>query len=209
MNDMKRNNYETMRDQTRPYFLTFDQEELIRKLDLEHDDEYLYIRFCSRPYRIGRKTGIVEWSEDQFETAVEGDFSESMTIYDILCYCKPDRSLTGEYAPSSSLKGIVYTGMNAGTGMGSNKTAEYFHDNIRQLEQACIALGGTPEGKGDLAYRIPLFDFLPVRFSFWKADEDFPPEIRLLWDTNVLQYMHFETLFYAAGHLLKRLEELI
>ena len=49
--NMKRNNYETMRDQTRPYFLTFDQEELIRKLDLEHDDEYLYIRFCSRPYR--------------------------------------------------------------------------------------------------------------------------------------------------------------
>lgn len=206
---MKKNNYETMRDQTRPYFLTFDQEELIRKLDLKHDEDYLYLRFCSRPYRIGRKTGIVEWSEDGFQRAVEGDFSESMTIYDILCYSKKDRSLSGEYAPSSSLKGIVYTGMNAGTSMGSNETAEYFNAHVDRLEQACIALGGIPEGKGDLAYRIPLFDFLPVRFSFWQADEDFPPEVRLLWDTNVLQYMHFETLFYAAGHLLKRLEELI
>lgn len=206
---MKKNNYETMRDQTRPYFLTFDQEELIRKLDLKHDEDYLYLRFCSRPYRIGRKTGIVEWSEDGFQTTAEGDFSEAMTIYDILCYSKKDRSLSGEYAPSSSLKGIVYTGMNAGTGMGRNETAEYFNTHVDRLEQACIALGGIPEGKGDLAYRIPLFDFLPVRFSFWQADEDFPPEVRLLWDTNVLQYMHFETLFYAAGHLLKRLEELI
>lgn len=206
---MKKNNYETMRNQTRPYFLTFDQEELIRKLDLKHDEDYLYLRFCSRPYRIGRKTGIVEWSEDGFQTAVEGDCSESMTIYDILCYSKKDRSLSGEYAPSSSLKGIVYTGMNAGTSMGRNEIAEYFDTHVDRLEQACIALGGIPEGKGDLAYRIPLFDFLPVRFSFWQADEDFSPEVRLLWDTNVLQYMHFETLFYAAGHLLKRMEELI
>jgi hypothetical protein len=56
-----------------------------------------------------------------------------------------------------------------------------------------------------VAYRIPLFDFLPVRFSFWEADEDFPAEIRVLWDTNVQSFMHFETLFYAAGHLLRRM----
>lgn len=206
---MRRNNYETMRDQMRPYFLSFDQEEMIRKFDLEHDNNYLYIRFCSRTYRIGRRSGIVEWSEDRFRSSSEGDFSECMTIYDILCYSKPDRFLSGEYAPSSSLKGIVYTGMNAGSAMGPNQTAEYFDAHMSQLEQACIALGGIPEGKGDLAYRIPMFDFLPIRFSFWRADEDFPPEVRVLWDTNVLHYMHFETLFYAAGHLLKRMEELI
>lgn len=206
---MKRNNYKTMLEQTRPYFLTFDQSELIRKFDLEHDDDYLYIRFCNRPYRIGRRTGIVEWSEDQFQTFSEGDYNECMTIYDILCYSKPDRCLSGEYAPSSSLKGIVYTGMNAGSDKGIGNTAAYFDAHVLRLEQACIALGGTPEGKGDVAYRIPLFEFLPVRFSFWQADEDFPAEVRVLWDTNVLRYMHFETLFFAAGHLLRRLEALI
>lgn len=206
---MKQNNYKTMCNQARSYFLNFDQDEMIRKFDLEHDDEYLYIRFCGRPYRIGRRTGIAEWSENQFRTFTMGDYNECMTIYDILCYCKPDRSLSGEYAPSSSLKGIVYTGMNAGCSTGSNETALYFDAHVRQLEQACIALGGIPEGKGDLAFRIPMFDFLPVRFSFWRSDEDFLPEVRVLWDTNVLQFMHFETLFYAAGHLLKRMEEQI
>lgn len=206
---MKQNNYETMRDQARSYFLAFDQDEMIRKFDLEHDEEYLYICFCDRPYRIGRRTGIVEWSADRFRTFTVGDYNECMTIYDILCYCKPDRCLSGEYAPSSSLKGIVYTGMNAGCSTGSSETAAFFDAHVSQLEQACIALGGIPEGKGDLAFRIPMFEFLPVRFSFWRADEDFPAEVRLLWDTNVLQYLHFETLFYAAGHLLKRMEELM
>lgn len=202
-----RNNYEQMRNQMRPYFLAFDQEEMIRKFSLEHDQEFLYIRFCGRLYRIGRESGIVEWSENQFETCIEGDFNESMTIYDILCCSKPDCRLSGEYTPSSSLPGLVYTGMRAGSSMGSRKTEEYFDSNVELLRQACVALGGIPEGKGDVAYRIPMFDFLPVQFSFWRSDEDFQAEIRILWDTNVQSFMHFETLFYAAGHLLSRMVE--
>jgi len=204
---MKRNNYEQMRNQSRAYFLNFEQEEMIRKFNLEYDNDYLYIRFCSRPYRIGRKSGIVEWSEDGFITSTEGDFNESMTIYDVLCYSQLDCCLSGEYTASTSLKGIVYTGMNAGSSMGTRDMEEYFNQHIARLEQACVAFGGIPEGKGDLAYRLPLFDFLPIRFSFWQADEDFSAEICVLWDTNVLSFMHFETLFYAAGHLLRRMKE--
>jgi hypothetical protein len=203
------NNYEKSRNLARPWFLTYDQGKIIRKFDLAHDESYLYIRFCGRAYRIGRTTGIVEWSEDGFASCAEGDYNESMTLYDILCYSKEDCCLSGEFAPSSSLPGLAYTGMNAGSSMGLQKTEAFFDAHVELLEQACLALGGIPEGKGDVAYRIPMFDFLPVRFAFWKADEDFTAEIRVLWDTNVLQFMHFETLFFAAGHLLKRLEQWI
>lgn len=196
-----------MRDQMRPRFLTFDQEEMIRKFSLEHDEESLYIRFCGRKYRVGRTTGIVEWSEDGFQTCIEGNFEESMTIYDVLCYSKPDCRLSGEFAPSSSLKGVILTRMSAGE-LSDHRITKHFDANMDLLDQACIALGGVPEGKGDLAYRIPMFDFLPVLFSFWRSDEDFPAEIRLLWDTNIQSFMHFETIWYAAGHLLHRLEEL-
>lgn len=202
----KYNNYEIMRDQMRPYFLTFDQEEMIRKFSLKNNREYLYIYFCGRQYRVGRTTGIVEWSEDGFRTCVLGDFNESMTIYDVLCYSKPDCCLSGEYTPSSSLKGVVLTRMSAGK-LVDHRLTKYFDSNIDRLEQACVALGGIPEGRGDLSYRIPIFDFLPVRFSFWRADEDFPAEVQMLWDKNILSFMHFETIWYAAGHLLSRIEE--
>ena len=204
---MKQDNYETMRDRMRPYFLTFDQQAMIEKFNLRHDAAYLYIRFCGRPYRVSRTTGVVEWSEDGFASCTEGDYSESMTIYDVLCCSRPDCTLSGEYALSSDLPGLVYTGMQAGSSMGSRDTEAYFDANTALLERACVAFGGVPEGKGDLAYRIALFDFLPIRFSFWKADEDFEAQIKILWDTNVQSFMRFETLFFAAGHLLRRMTE--
>ncbi len=206
---MKWNNYETMRDRMRPYFLTFDQQEMIRKFDLKHDEAYLYLRFCGSEYRIHRTSGVVERSEDGFCTCAQGDFNESMSIYDVLCCSKPNCRLSGEYAPSNSLKGIVFTGTQAGSTEGESKIAAFFDAHVDDLERACIAMGGVAEGKGDLSYRLALFDFLPVRLSFWRADEEFPAEVRMLWDTNVLQYMHFETLFYAGGHLLKRLQSMI
>lgn len=203
---MSNNNYEKMRDQMRPCFLTYDQEEMIRKFSLRSDSEYLYLAFCGRQYRVSRNSGIVEWSEDGFQTCTPGDFEESMTIYDVLCYSKPDCCLSGEYAPSSSLKGVVLTRMSAGE-VSDHRITRYFDANVQRLEHACVALGGVPEGTGDVAYRIPVFDFLPVRFSFWRSDEDFPAEVRMLWDTNILSFMHFETIWYAAGHLLRRIEE--
>ena len=203
---MSNNNYEKMRDQMRPCFLAYDQEEMIGKFSLENDLYYLYISFCGRNYRIGRSTGVVEWSADDFQTCMIANYEESMTIYDVLCYSQKDCCLSGEFAPSSSLKGVVLTRMSAG-GVADHRITKYFDANIDLLERACVALGGVPEGKGDLAYRIPIFDFMPVRFSFWRSDEDFPAEVQMLWDTNILSFMHFETIWYVAGHMLRRIEE--
>ena len=87
------------------------------------------------------------------------------------------------------------------------RSAAFLDEHFHGLAAACEALGGVPEGRGDAAYRIPMFPFLPIQFAFWRADEEFPPEIKIFWDTNVLDFLHYETLWFAAGHLLKRLEE--
>lgn len=204
-----RDNYEQMRNQMRTHFLDFDQQEMIRKFRLAHDDGFLYIRFLSRMYRIGRGDGIVEWSDDGFRTCTEGDYSESMTIYDVLCCSEPDCALSGEFAPSRSLKGIVQTLSSAGGGSMFDPSAQAFDRNPEGLARACARIGGIPCGRGDVAFQIPLFDFMPLRFSFWQSDEDFPAEINLLWDTNVLAFMHYETLWFAAGHMMHRLRELM
>ncbi len=210
---MKRDNYEHMKNKMRTHFLDYDQTEMIRRFSLKSDEAFLYIRFLGRDYRISRSTGTVEWSEDSFLTCTEGDYNESMTIYDVLCCSKPDCCLTGIFMPSSSLKGTVYTGLNTGLNTGSGtmflKSAGIFNHHLDALAKACEALGGIPDGRGDVACRIPMFDFLPVQFAFWQEDEDFPPEIRILWDSNVLSFMHYETLWFAAGHMMRRLEELI
>ena len=206
---MKRDNYEHMRDQMRGHFLDYNQEEMIQKFSLKSDESFLYIYFLGKEYRVSRSTGIVEWSDDDFLTCMEGDYNESMTIYDVLCCSKADCCLTGIFMPSSSLKGTVYTRMNAGSGTMFQKSSTIFNQHPDALAKACEALGGIPDGRGDVSYRIPMFDFLPVQFAFWQADEDFPPEMQILWDSNVLSFMHYETLWFAAGHMMRRLEELI
>ena len=61
---------------------------------------------------------------------------------------------------------------------------------------------------GDVSYKIPLFDFLPVILQFWDADEEFDSVLKFMWNENILDYMHYETTFFAASHLLSRLTEL-
>ncbi|MBR4078892.1 MAG: DUF3786 domain-containing protein [Christensenellaceae bacterium] len=204
---MPKNNYEQMRNEMRIHFLDYDQPEMIRKFSLKHDDKYIYIRFLARDYRISRQNGIVEGSDNGFSNTSEADYNESMTIYDILCCSKPDCALSGKYALSSSLKGIIHTGWNVGGGTMFQQFSDTFDKLFDRLPYACELLGGVPEGRGDISYRIPMFDFLPVLFSFWRSDDEFPADIRLLWDTNVLDFMHYETLWFAAGHLMRRLEE--
>ena len=52
-------NYETMKDRMSSHFLEYDQEKMIRKFALEHDEKYLYIFFVGRKYRINRITGEI------------------------------------------------------------------------------------------------------------------------------------------------------
>ena len=60
------------------------------------DNDHLPGFLVGRPYRINRKNGVVEWSEDGFHSVTEGNFNESMTIYDVLCYSKDSCSLSGK-----------------------------------------------------------------------------------------------------------------
>ncbi len=75
------------------------------------------------------------------------------------------------------------------------------------LARACEKLGGRKREKGDAAYELDLFPFLPLILRFWDADEDFPASMQILVDKNILAYMHYETLMFALGHVLNRLKE--
>ena len=45
-----------------------------------------------------------------------------------------------------------------------------------------------------------------MQIQLWLPDEDFPASLQFFWDENVLQYMHYETVWYANGFILEELE---
>ena len=204
---MKESNYEITKKKTARQFLQYDQETMIRKYHLEHDEESLYLTFVSQLYRIDRTSGLVERCAAGALLKKEAGYDEDMSIYDILCYAKENCSLSGKYCLTNSLKGIVRTSVGHPGDGSFQKEKIYFDKETDKLSEACRKLGGVPAGKGDVAYRIQVFPFLPVIFQFWNSDEDFEAEIQFLWDENTLQYMHFETLWYVMSHIVRRLVE--
>ena len=57
-------NYEKTKLSMANVFLQYDQDTMIAKFSLKHDPSWLYLSFVKRIYRINRKSGKVQWSED-------------------------------------------------------------------------------------------------------------------------------------------------
>lgn len=198
-------NYENMKNKMAYVFSQYDQETMIRKFALDHDEHYLYISSLERRYRIDRQNGQVTWSADLFLTEEKADYNEAMTIYDVLCYPKEDHHLAHEWVNIGSLSSIQNGSLEKGSDHFQN-AGKIFEGKTGAFIHACEKLGGEKVEKGDAAYRLYLFPFLPMILRFWDADEDFPASLQILVDKDILTYMHYETLMFAISHLLHRLK---
>lgn len=199
-------NYEITKRRVCQKFLKYDQEQMIRKFALKFDDEYLYIRFIGHSYRISRSTGVLEWSQDGFQTCIEGNFNEVLTIYDVLCDSKEGCHAAKDYVNLKSLSTLQASSKKLGEGLLDGKDRIFDHKE-KQLCEICEKLGGIKLEKGDVAYEIPVFDFLSCRIQFWNSDEDFEAILYIFMDKNILQFMKYETVWYVQAHLLDRLTE--
>lgn len=200
---MKFDNYEAMKKRMESEFIRFDQEAMIRKFRLRADDDNLYMRFFGTEYAVDRALGTVR------SAAGEAGYNEAMTLYDVLCYSKPDCRAAGNFVNLSSLSSIQGGSMQSQGGGLFSKFPERFDGRCPELAAACEALGGVAEGKGDVAYRLPMFDFLPVMLQFWESDDEFPASLQLFADKNILDFMHYETVWFALSHLMLRLSTLM
>ena len=186
-------------------FVTYDQSAMIARYGLEHDENYLYLTFIGDRCRISRQSGAVEVCTDTGRFAPCGDYNIVMSLYDVLCYPTGTPELAGEWCQLHSLQ-VTMSSPNAD--IFTQKYAAAFSGKTDALWRACQKLGGTrlPIAAGaDVYCRFELFPFFPIQFRFWDADDEFPAQIRILWDRNSLQFMRFETLYYGMGAFLSKL----
>lgn len=200
-----RDNYEYMKEKMQRKFLEYDQEGMIRKFNLRHDGQYLYLPFVGREYRISRSTGAVEWTEDGFVRCCPAGYNEAMSIYDVLCCSKDNCSLSGRFVTARELTGMLQ-GSNLGGGLFQQVCAAIDRET-ELFKQACERLGGRKESGGDAAFGFWVFPFLPMMLRFWNSDEEFPASLVVMWDANVLDFIRFETTWFVAGHVLSRIRE--
>ena len=211
----KRDNYQITLVRTRELFLKYDQQAIIDRFSLNTDERYLYLTFVARPYRIERATGAMEyWKDERASTervAIEcaagvwlpAGHGDGMTIYDILCDSKPDARVSGRFQNAWNQRNVS----SAPNGSLFQSSADFFSGKCELLSAACERLGGERVSTGDVGFDIPVFNEIKMRMLFWDADDEFPASMNLQWDEHILDFMRYETTFYAAGFILNRLRE--
>lgn len=195
----RRNNYELAARQAEALFLNYDQQAVIQSFSLASDEDYIYLDFVSKPYRIARRTGALErgpvWTRAGFE--------EVLSVYDALCHSGKPPVLTGEWLLTGSLRGAA-AGPSA---LESPERAAWLAENLEHFPAACRALGGTEGPGGDMAFVIPVFGSFSTLLRLWLPDDEFPAQLQFLWDKSALSFVHYETIFYIMIHVFNRLAE--
>ncbi len=196
-------NYQIQVTQAKKLFLKYNQQELIERCRLTFDQTYLYTKLLGQKYRIRRDSGDMErlcggnW--------VDGNsFGEVMTLLDWLCDSKAERFSTGRWVNIVNRGPYFHRNLQEN---GVDPDAAYFDKDPRAFCRACETLGGKRVPGADVSYAVCLVDDLGVCVQLWHGDEEFSARLRFLWDENALQYLRYETTWYALGLLRKRLRE--
>ena len=197
-------NYDIFEEQSRTLFMRYNLETLAAKWNLRSDDTFVYILYFGEEYRIRKADSKVlppafNGTSKKSCSNNESRSMASLTIYDVLTYSDNPPSCSGHWESLSALGGIIGAGHEqklTGTAGGNASFPP-----VEIMRNAITRIGGSflSETSADLDAVVPVFPFLPMRFQYWEADDEFPASVKYLWDANALLFMHYETLWYAMS----------
>jgi len=194
------NNYDKLLADAKKRCAGYDMAALAAKPGVEDTPVYLKTCFLGQEVRI---------SKADAQVTVDGknaDFGQALSVYDWLCDGKPGAVSSGEFCPISSLPGVYVSGK--GLGMQMPALSKRIDGNPDRFRAGMAAIGAKEIPLGDLGWELDVFPDFPMQLKFYFGDEEFPPQLTLFWDKNSLQFVRYETLYYIAGCLHARLQQL-
>ena len=79
-----------------------------------------------------------------------------------------------------------------------------FQNDVDAFCQRCSALQGEPVEMGDAAFRFQITEGVPVAVLYWRGDDDFPPEAKLLFDRSISRQLAADVIFALAVMVCSR-----
>lgn len=80
-----------------------------------------------------------------------------------------------------------------------------FGEDPQALQRGAEALGGLPTDMADHAFIFWVLPRLPLAVLLWEGDDEFPAEVRVLFDATAANYLPTEDLAVIARYLCGRL----
>lgn len=110
-------------------------------------------------------------------------------------------SLSEEYVTPSGLKGgeTFFGGSHELPFQGLLKMFDLENE---KLEKVAWRLGGVKAEFGDLSFKLSPLPKVPVVVVFWKGDEEFPPQAKIMYDRTVELHLPLDLTWSVAMYTL-------
>lgn len=197
------NHYQELYEKWRGSYLAMDRTALKERFHLRADSGAHYITYYRQEYRIDQQNGSLTLSGDPNRQPPLGT---AIQIYTLFHYAKPDAFVCGQFVPFREVKRA------APFDPAFQRTiiapfCKAFNGHAELLRRSCEILGGKPVSRGDAGYIIHAFDWMPVMMIFWDGDDEFDAQATLLFDANITDFIHEESVVGIGADLVRRLRE--
>lgn len=185
-------NYDKQCEEWRQKFLTMDQADICGRLpEIEQSEDRLTLWHYGRQFMVERKTGSIQVLSDEKPVKV----TPQLNIYTLFWYAGKDAALTGSWVPFQALRDASPFEKAFRHGI-LEPLAATFSGHEELLETAVKKLNGTVLSPAN--YQLWAFSCVPVRLNFWDADDEFPAQANLLFDSSATDYNHVESIVTIA-----------
>lgn len=194
-------NYEKQCEDWRKRFLTMDQEDICRRLpEVRKSEEKLFVWHYGREFAVDRQDGTIQAISDDRPV----DVMPRLNIYTLFWYAEKDAAQTGNWVPFRELRNASPFTKAFQEGI-LEPLAETFSGQEELLEKAVKKLRG--ERISAAGFQLSAFSCIPVWLNFWDADDEFPAQVNLLFDSSATDFNHVESIVTIATEALYQLAE--
>lgn len=195
--------YGAVREQWRQRFIGMDHESLAKRFGLKLDENSLYITYFSRPFIIDRHSGnITRPDKPEFQST----FGIEMNFFNMFHYAVEHPVPSGKLVPFRNVKRVYpfEAAYMKGTIHPFEKT---WTGRAAELQRALNNLNARPIPQGDAGGELEILPGLRLAITFWDADDEFPAQANMLFDSNITDFMHEENVVMVAGDAVEFVAE--
>lgn len=201
---MRNNNYEKLIEQWREKAQTFDFKERYAALGLPgYNEGDLPITSFGKLYEIRRADALVR---DVGNPERKLDYQTVLSIYHLFHFSTEKPLNSGRFVPFRDVKRCAPFDP-AFKKMVLTPFAKTFDGKKELLIQAGEKLGYRRLKQSDAGFEAMAFDCMPVQILFWDGDDEFPAQANILFDENITDFTHEETVVVIGENAVKSLIE--
>lgn len=195
-------NYIKVKEEWKERAKEWDFKERFEALGLSgYSDDKIIMKYFGKDYEIDPKTGAIIDCENP-EANIS--FHTAMNIYHLFYYSKEAPKASGIWIPFRDVpRAGVFT--KAFFDQTVDPFAKAFNGRLDALLKAGEKLGFKRIKHSDAGFEAQVYDCLSIQYLFWDGDDEFPAKANVLFDSNITDFVHEETVVIIAADGLQRL----